>query len=277
MITDDTPKVLTAKNDRMFKSIAHGNNGKDILESILSTVFEEEVEILEFIPVELPLDTEDERKKTLDVLVRVGEKIINIEINAQGFSDITKIRNLAFICKLFSKHVSKGQEIDVKTKFLQINFIFDSKKSKRLVTKSYLTNEDGIYTENLGIWNIFVENVEELCYTNPEAMEKFRYILMLDKTPEELKNFFPNDNIIQKFRGEVVRLNSDAAFIREISEEDEKMIISKQEGSAEKTIDVIKNLLIKHMSIEDIADVVNLSTDEVKNIIKENNLDKTGE
>ncbi len=57
MITDDTPKVLTAKNDRMFKSIAHGNNGKDILESILSTVFEEEVEILEFIPVELPLDT----------------------------------------------------------------------------------------------------------------------------------------------------------------------------------------------------------------------------
>lgn len=162
MITDDTPKVLTAKNDRMFKSVAHGNNGKDILESILSTVFEEEVEILEFIPVELPLDTEDERKKTLDVLVRVGEKIINIEINVQGFSDITKIRNLAFICKLFSKHVSKGQEIDVKTKFLQINFIFDSKKSKRLVTKSYLTNEDGIYTENLGIWNIFVENVEEL-------------------------------------------------------------------------------------------------------------------
>ena len=108
-------------------------------------------------------------------------------------------------------------------------------------------------------------------------MEKFRYILMLDKTPEELKNFFPNDNIIQKFRGEVVRLNSDAAFIREISEESEKMIISKQEGSAEKAIDVIKNLLIKHMSIEDIADVVNLSIDEVKNIIKENNLDKTGE
>ena len=55
------------------------------------------------------------------------------------------------------------------------------------------------------------------------------------------------------------------------------MIISKQEGSAEKTVDVIKNLLIKHMSIEDIADVVNLSTDEVKNIIKENNLNKTGE
>ena len=81
-----------------------------------------------------------------------------------------------------------------------------------------------------------------------------------------------------------MRLNSNAKFIREISEEEEKEMIhntelklSKQEGKEEKTIDVIKNLLIKHMSIEDIADVVNLSTDEVKNIIKENNLDKTGE
>lgn len=50
-----------------------------------------------------------------------------------------------------------------------------------------------------------------------------------------------------------------------------------EQGSDEKTINVIKKLLIKHMSIEDIADVVNLSVNEVKNIIEENNLDKTGE
>ena len=100
---------------------------------------------------------------------------------------------------------------------------------------------------------------------------------MLDKTPEELKDFFPNDEIIQKFRGEVVRLNSDAEFIREISEEDEKLLISKQEGKAEEKVDVIKNLLIKHMSIEDIADVVKLSINDVKNIIKENNFDTTSE
>lgn len=162
MITDDTPKVLTAKNDQMFKSIAHGNNGKDILESILSTVFEEEVEILEFIPVELPLDTEDERKKTLDVLVRVGEKIINIEINAQGLSEVTKIRNLAYLCKLFSKNVSKGEEIDVETEFLQINFIYNSRVTDKMVLKSYLTHEDGIYTKNFSIWNVFIENVEKI-------------------------------------------------------------------------------------------------------------------
>lgn len=86
MITAEKTKVYTAKNDRVFKSIAHGNNGKVILEAILGNVFDEPVEILEFIPVELPQDTEDERKKVLDVLVRVGNRIINVEVNAQGLS-----------------------------------------------------------------------------------------------------------------------------------------------------------------------------------------------
>lgn len=296
MITAEKTKVYTAKNDRVFKSIAHGNNGKVILEAILGNVFDEPVEILEFIPIELPQDTEDERKKVLDVLVRVGNRIINVEVNAQGLSEVTKIRNLAYLCKLFSKNVSKGQEIDVETEFLQINFIYNSKVTDKMVLKSYLTHEDGIYTKNFSIWNVFIENVEKICYTDAKEREKLRYLLMMDKTPEELANFFPDDEIIKMFRGEIVRLNSNAKFIREISEEEEKEMIhntelklSKQEGKEEghvegkaegieeKTVDVIKNAISEGISIETIAKIVDLSIDEVKNIIKENNLDKTGE
>ena len=296
MITAEKTKVYTAKNDRVFKSIAHGNNGKVILEAILGNVFDEPVEILEFIPVELPQDTEDERKKVLDVLVRVGNRIINVEVNAQGLSEVTKIRNLAYLCKLFSKNVSKGQEIDVETEFLQINFIYNSKVTDKMVLKSYLTHEDGIYTKNFSIWNVFIENVEKICYTDAKEREKLRYLLMMDKTPEELANFFPDDEIIKMFRGEIVRLNSNAKFIREISEEEEKEMIhntelklSKQEGKEEghvegkaegieeKTVDVIKNAISEGISIETIAKIVDLSIDEVKNIIKENNLDKPGE
>ena len=296
MITAEKTKVYTAKNDRVFKSIAHGNNGKVILEAILGNVFDEPVEILEFIPVELPQDTEDERKKVLDVLVRVGNRIINVEVNAQGLSEVTKIRNLAYLCKLFSKNVSKGVEIDVETEFLQINFIYNSRVTDKMVLKSYLTHEDGIYTKNFSIWNVFIENVEKICYTDAKEREKLRYLLMMDKTPEELANFFPDDEIIKMFRGEIVRLNSNAKFIREISEEEEKEMIhntelklSKQEGKEEghvegkaegieeKTVDVIKNAISEGISIETIAKIVDLSIDEVKNIIKENNLDKTGE
>ena len=78
------------------------------------------------------------------------------------------------------------------------------------------------------------------CYTDAKEREKLRYLLMMDKTPEELANFFPDDEIIKMFRGEIVRLNSNAKFIREISEEEEKEMIhntelklSKQEGKEE--------------------------------------------
>ena len=102
--------IYTAKNDRLFKTIANGKDGKEILEALLGTIFNEKVEILEFIPVELSLDTESERKKTLDVLVRVNNSIINVEMNAQGLSEIVKIRNLSYLCKLFSNNIKKGKE-----------------------------------------------------------------------------------------------------------------------------------------------------------------------
>ena len=111
-------------------------------------------------------------------------------------------------------------------------------------------------------------------------------------TPEELKDFFPEDEIIKKFRDEIMRLNSDTKFIREISEEEEKIMISKQEGQTqgynegintginigidkgikqgieEKNIEVIRNLLKIKTPIKTIAIATNLTEEEVKERIK---------
>ena len=287
-------KVYTAKNDRLFKTIANGKDGKEILEALLSTIFNERVEILEFIPVELSLDTESERKKTLDVLVRVDKSIINVEMNAQGLSEIVKIRNLSYLCKLFSNNIKKGEGIDIETKFLQINLIYNYKRAKRLMNKVYLKDEDGIYTENFGTWNVYMEKAEEICYNNEEERKRLRYLLMLNMTPEELENFFPEDEIIRKFQGEVMKLNSDTKFIREISEEEEKLMISKQEGQTqgyndgkkdgmkqgmkqgieEKNIEVIKNLVKVKIPIKTIAIATNLTEEDVKKRIKEFKLEE---
>ena len=50
-----------------------------------------------------------------------------------------------------------------------------------------------------------------------------------------------------------------------------------KQGSNEEKINVIKNAISEGISIETIAKIVNLSIDEVKNIIEEHKLDKTGE
>ena len=140
-----------------------------------------------------------------------------------------------------------------------------------------------------------MEKAEEICYNNEEERKRLRYLLMLNMTPEELKDFFPEDEIIKKFRDEIMRLNSDTKFIREISEE-EKIMISKQEGQTqgynegintginigidkgkkegkkegieEKNIEVIRNLLKIKTPIKTIAIATNLTEEEVKERIK---------
>ena len=98
-------------------------------------------------------------------------------------------------------------------------------------------------------------------------------------------------------QGEIMRLNSDTKFIREISEEEEKIMISKQEGQTqgyneginmginigidkgikqgieEKNIEVIRNLLKIKTPIKTIAIATNLTEEEVKERIKKFNLE----
>ena len=105
---------------------------------------------------------------------------------------------------------------------------------------------------------------------------------MLNMTPEELKDFFPEDEIIKKFRDEIMRLNSDTKFIREISEEEEKIMISKQEGQTQGyndgkkdgIMEVIKNLIKLKMPIKTIAIATDLTEEEVKKRIKEFKLEE---
>ena len=63
---------------------------------------------------------------------------------------------------------------------------------------------------------------------NKEMFDKYKYILMLDMDLdelEELENLYPNDDVIKKYKQEIIRLNNDEDFIRELREEEENIWI----------------------------------------------------
>ncbi len=60
---------------------------------------------------------------------------------------------------------------------------------------------------------------------NKEMFDKYKYILMLDMDLdelEELENLYPNDDVIKKYKQEIIRLNNNEDFIRELREEEER-------------------------------------------------------
>lgn len=60
---------------------------------------------------------------------------------------------------------------------------------------------------------------------NKEMFDKYKYILMLDMDLdelEELEKLYPNDDVIKKYKQEIIRLNNNEDFIRELREEEER-------------------------------------------------------
>ena len=61
---------------------------------------------------------------------------------------------------------------------------------------------------------------------NKEMFDKYKYILMLDMDLDELdelEKLYPNDDVIKKYKQEIIRLNNDEYFIKKIREEEENI------------------------------------------------------
>ena len=304
-VVSDKPKFLTGSDDRVFKTLVNsGEKGKIILEAILKTVFEETVEVIEFLTVEQPLEKVTERKKTLDCLVKVKDKYVNVEINLNDYDIAKAVRNFAYLCSFYSQNTRKGQTYDTETLCVQVNINFGYSpynRSDKIVTKAYMQDEDGVIIKNFAIWNMYVENIKRLCYNNPKERDKYRYILMLDEDKDNLELFYPSDDIVSIYKGELMRLNSDADFVWDITEEEDaqklfntRMYLAEKEGlekgmaqgiergieqgieqgiergierGIEQTnLDNARKMKEKGFSIKDIQDITGLSEEEIKEL-----------
>ena len=130
------------------------------------------------------------------------------------------------------------------------------------------------------IWDVFVENIKKLCYNDEEEREKYKYLLMLDEDKHGLEEFYPDNSIVQYYRSEIMRLNSDADFVKELSEEEENQKVFNtekkiayndgvQSGIEQKNIETVKNFYELGIPLETIAKGTNLSLEEVKKILEE--------
>ena len=112
-----------------------------------------------------------------------------------------------------------------------------------------------------------------------------RFIDDLFTILDRLEKEYSAEDVIKEFKKELKKFYfTEGAFIWDLSAEEDKMLIRNTEkeiafrkGKTEVIINVIKNALEKNLPIETIAVAVGLSIDEVKKIIKENNLDKPSE
>ena len=282
--------TVKGSDDNCFKAIVSSPKGKEILEHILEQVLRKDVEIIEFVNTELGKVNKNEKNKRTDLIVKIDGIIANVEVNTNDYNYTKYFRNFVYLVSLFNRYSvkedkNKKKKYDTVTNIIQINLNFGSTdiKTEELILENRFGNSKGHIIKNLVSYDVFIDNIKKFCYDKDE-LEKYKYLLMLDMTLEELASFYPSDEIIKEY-GDALMKYSEDIFIYPYSEEEEKEMLHNTEldmaynegvtqGIEQNKIEMIKNFYKIGTPVEDISKATNLSIEKIKKIIKENNLDK---
>ena len=280
--------TVKGSDDDCFKSIVASPKGKEILEGILKQVLKKDVEIIEFVNTELGKFNKNVKNKRTDLIVKIDGIIANVEVNTNDYIYTKYFRNFVYLVALFNRYSvievndgkKKKKKYDYQTNIIQVNLNFGVTdiKTDKLILENRFGNKEGHIIKNLVSYDVFIDNIKKFCYDNDE-IEQYKYLLMLDMTLDELRSFYPSDEIIKEY-GDALMKYSEDTFIYPYSEEEEKEMLHNTEldiayndgvekGIEQKEIEMIKNFYKIGTPVEDIAKASNLSVDEVNKILKE--------
>jgi len=260
-------KFYGGKYDAVFKNALANEENIDLLKIFLEKVLNIKINEIKLKPQELPKINIKVKTKTLDVLVKTDKETINIELN-NGYYDELSTRNLAYICTIFGNSVFKGEDYDNISKHIGLNITWGLGESKSKENNYKIIDEKTkeIYCDKIEIIEFNMDKIMKLWYSKNKEAERYKYLIMLglDKQ-EELEKISKEDSFMEKFKENVVKLNSDPAFIDVISYE-EDAIKTQNTLIKDSKKKIAKEMLKKNLNIDLIAEVTGLSKEKVEEV-----------
>ena len=281
-----TRTLLNPKGDFVFKKIFGSEDNKSVLMSFLNATLKPKEEI---VSVELK-NTDIEKEYVKDKFLRLDVKAttnknetINIEIQLKDEHNMIQ-RTLYYWSKLYEEQIGEGDFYNKLNRTVCINILnFKYLKNDRFHNvyrlKEIETNEE--LTDIEEIHFIEIPKLKGVDLKEEKDMLKVWIEFLRDPESEVIRSVEMNNEEIRRAKDKLYKLSQDEKerelyFIREKSIKDEASALYNAEqkgiekGIQKTKIDMIKKLSIVGMSIEQIAEIVSLSVDEVKQLIENN-------
>ena len=231
-----------------------------------------------------------------DMLIKINDRyFINVELNYKHQKNVL-VRNMIQLFRICGQVLESGMtdnELSL-IKVGQLNFNTFSNSNDKVLERVFYTNEEGEIISNLlNIWNIDIEKCYKTLYNNSESEEKLPKVVKwgaiiysdLDKMEETLKRI--GDLLTMEEKEKLLKriheLMKDRKIIQEwmviennrLREEDilntakgEARREGWEEGIEDNKIELIKKMLIKKYSYDDISEITGKTIDEIKEIEK---------
>ena len=250
-------KVIPATFDEMFKEVMKGcpNYLADILYQIIG--FDKEM-ILNNMVIQ---DTEHrishilEKRKKSDVIVRIDENIINLEMNPEFYNGLYE-KNEAYMRRLGSEMIKITEDYENK-KIIQINFDDFTPFDERVVIPFKIMDVERhiVEVENYEKYHINLAKVREKYYNEVELME----------AGKKIEDMSFDINMIGLYDEEEERKKTDYLKNKYKLEQAEENGIEK--GANLKSKEIAKKMIAKNIEIETISEVTSLSQEEILKLI----------
>ena len=184
--------------------------------SIINKIDNKEVskeDVIELIKQELVNSNVNIRKKTVDLLVKRDNEIIDLELNNTFDEDIRK-RNFAYLSNIYSNLLNHNQNFDEQPNCTQINICKRINKNFEYDNYCLLGEQyKDKFIDNINFLVYDVAKYKKLLYTdNNKLIKKYSHIIMFGCDEKELELLGEYDEMVKEIGNMVKKYNDDNIF-----------------------------------------------------------------
>ena len=276
---DNKDKFFTAKNDNVFKAIFCNENNTFLLKTLIERCLKIKIEIIEIHAPEKIKENIYAKGQILDVLVKVDNRLINIEVNS-GFYDGVHRRNFGYAGSKYSEEVKIGENYLDMNEVIQINFTWGLPQKYSILGEYLLVDKktEIKFVDNFSIFEYNMDKIRELWYSGDKEYE---FLAILDFNKEELKKIGKGDEYMSEFKKKIESLNDNREYKEFLTaEEDMKKTNNtfkergrregieegKVLGIEESKVEIAKKLFKENIDEQIISKVTGLSMEKIRDL-----------
>ena len=263
-------EVIPGTFDAVFKAVL--TEEKEVLAEIIELVIgipkEEVLKNGVIINSEYVRENIIETDKKSDLLISIGDNVINLEMDRRYYSGSNK-KNNKYIHKIVNHYNPKNT---VQICFTSYKEGEELKGEKKSIRKYMFQDSDG-NVEDYGLekYKIDLEYIENKYYNNDELTRREKIFLMFkESNREKLKEISKGDKIMDKIYKRLDKLSEDEALSllydekeREEEKKQAEIEYAEEHGLNKGIKQTAKNMLERNMNIDVVAEITGLSLEEV--------------
>ena len=241
--------------------------------------------VIELLKQELETNNVHTKKKTVDLLIKTTEEVIDFEVN-NTFDENTKKRNFAYMSNIYSNILKHGQNYNEQPRCTQINICYNIEENYDYDNHCLLgENYKNKFIDNINFLVYDVAKYKKILYTdNKRLIDKYAHIIIFDCNEKELELLGKYNEIAKEIGKMIKKYNEENIYNFLLDPEDieklhraqletakEKAIKKGLEQGLEQGIEITKNetaitLLKNKVPYNIIEEVTGFSKDYLKSI-----------